>query len=179
MKNAIKDLVDFLKLVGKLKRTPRTGWITKVKVNEPESVADHSYRTSVLCMLFGDLKGVNANSMIRMALLHDLCESIIGDLPPDESGEKKRKENQAMIDALSLLPRKLSKAYYALWQEFMTGKTREARLVHELDKMEMAIQAIEYKKEGYGSKRLSEFLASAKAMISDDKISALFDGLNS
>ena len=40
--------LNFFSVVGKLKTTLRTGWVDH-KVPQPESVADHMYRMTMLC----------------------------------------------------------------------------------------------------------------------------------
>ena len=66
---------DFFQKVLELKNIPRQGWKEKLGINNPESVADHSYSTSVISMILSDLEGLNSEKIIRMALLHDLAES--------------------------------------------------------------------------------------------------------
>ena len=70
--------LDFFRLVGKLKTTPRTGWVNN-EVTSPESIADHMYRMSMLAMLITD-PVVDRNRLIKICLVHDLGESIVGRL---------------------------------------------------------------------------------------------------
>ena len=79
--NKKPDYLDFLKNVGKSKRLLRTGWVRE-KVKDPESVAEHSFRVSVLAMVLTDKLGydLDKNKLIKMALLHDLGEVITGDI---------------------------------------------------------------------------------------------------
>ena len=95
----------FFEVVLKLKNIPRQGWIEKLEINDSESVADHSYSTSVMSMILSDLEGINSEKIIRMALLHDLAESIIGDITPNviKKDEKIMKENLAMKQILKNL----------------------------------------------------------------------------
>ena len=74
---------DFFQKVLELKNVPRRGWKEKLGIDNPESVADHSYSTTVISMILSDMEGLNSEKIIRMALLHDLAESIIGDITPD------------------------------------------------------------------------------------------------
>ena len=79
---------EFLRMAAGLKKIPRQGWIDKAGISEsvdPESVADHSnqYSVAVMAMLFGDNAKMDTCKMIRMALLHDIAESITGDLTPE------------------------------------------------------------------------------------------------
>ena len=96
----------FFEKVLELKNVPRQGWKEKLEIDNPESVADHSYSTTVLSMILSDMKGLDTEKIIRMALLHDLAESIIGDITPDHitKNEKIIKENHAIKQILKNLP---------------------------------------------------------------------------
>lgn len=156
----IKNIVNLLFTVGVLKRLPRTGWIES-GIEKPESVADHTMRTAILCMVLSDLEGLKTEKTIRMALLHDLAEAIIGDLTP----EKKREiglsyiseEKKAVEQVLSLLPWNLFKKYQALFDEFLQGESPEAKLVAQADKLEILIQAFEYEEKGADPEMLERF----------------------
>ncbi|MEM5772607.1 MAG: HD domain-containing protein [Candidatus Aenigmatarchaeota archaeon] len=74
-----EELIEFFKTIGKLKKIERTGWVTNVGIENPESVAEHSFRSAVLCMIFSDIKKLDTEKMVRMALIHDLAEALIGD----------------------------------------------------------------------------------------------------
>ncbi len=156
----MEGLLKLLKAAGVLKRVIRSGW-AKVGVENPESVAEHSYRTALLAMLLADLEGFNAERAMRMALLHDLAESMTGDLTPEEKrrlGESYRmREEEAMRHLLRGLPEGLRRRYLELWKEYRRCETPEARLVHMADGLEMVLQALEYEEEGIEAKRLDRF----------------------
>jgi 5'-deoxynucleotidase YfbR-like HD superfamily hydrolase len=61
----------------------------------------------------------------------------------------------------------------ALFQELIDRKTLESQLLWQLDKLDMALQALEYERE-YG-KDLSEFFENAKANISDEFLTELLE----
>jgi putative hydrolase of HD superfamily len=69
-------LFDFFNIVAELKKIPRKGWKEKLGLENPESVADHSYLTAVMSMIISDLNGLNTQKVLKMSLLHDLAESI-------------------------------------------------------------------------------------------------------
>ena len=96
----------FFEKVLELKNVQRQGWKEKLEIDNPESVADHSYSTTVLSMILSDMKDLNSEKVIRMSLLHDLAESIIGDITPDHirKNEKITKENDAIKQILKNLP---------------------------------------------------------------------------
>ncbi len=67
----ISNLIKFAKIVGKLKRLKRTGWV-KNNIIDPESVAEHSFRLAVLTMVLAPKVGVDQLKTTKMALIHDL-----------------------------------------------------------------------------------------------------------
>ena len=158
----LQDLVKLLKISGILKRTKRTGWVD-VGIDQPESVADHSFRTALLCMIYADLQNLDTLKLLRMALLHDLPEAKVGDLMPNEKTEEtKQKEETAINQILSLLPEIQRETFLDVWKEYKEGKTKEAKALRQLDKIEMALQAAEYEKLGTPSHCLERFVNSAK-----------------
>jgi len=171
-KTEIKPMFDFLLYATKLKKIPRSGWVKKVGVKNPESVAGHTFGLALCCMLFSDVRGLNTEKVLKMALLHDLIELKIGDLMPKEKlklgVELKEKEEKAMIEILSRLPEKLRKEYHDLWIEFKDQETREAKLVNDLDLIEMGIQALDYEREGYPKGKLDEFWETIENSISEE-----------
>ncbi|UCC59092.1 MAG: HD domain-containing protein [Candidatus Bathyarchaeum sp.] len=160
--SSLPNIIKFLEITGMLKRTPRAGWV-EVGIYQPESVADHTFRTAILCMLYADMEGLNPLKLLRMALIHDLPEAVIGDLTPSEkTAETKEKEYTTINQILNLLPTRQREKYIAVWNEYQEGKTREAQAVRQLEKIEMALQAKEYEKAGSASKSLERFIKSAE-----------------
>ena len=88
--DTIKNLVDFLKIIGKLKTLKRKGWIERKITNEIESVADHSFRLGILSIIFADVLGLDSVKSIKMSLIHDIPESIVGDITPSEMDHKEK-----------------------------------------------------------------------------------------
>ena len=160
----------FFEIAG-LKKLPRSGWKIKVGMDDSESVAEHSYMMSVMSMVLSDMKSLNSEKVIKMSILHDWAESKIGDFMPDEIGSDKKSEleNYAMTEILELLPEKIQSNYNDLWNEFLIRDTPEARLVHELDKLEMALQAKIYEKD-VEPEKVKQFIISAVEHIIDPDI---------
>jgi len=77
-------ILDFLKDASNLKNIPRQGWIDKLSITHPESVADHSYSMSIMAMIISDLENYDSEKILKMVLLHDLAESKIGDFTPGQ-----------------------------------------------------------------------------------------------
>lgn len=157
-----QNVIKFLEITGNLKRTPRTGWVD-IGVHQPESVADHTFRTAFLCMIYADMHALDTLKLLRMALIHDLPEAVIGDLMHSQKTAKtKQKEQNAIQSILDFLPETHRENYLAVWNEYKEGKTKEAKAVRQLDKIEMALQAKEYEKMGTPNKSLERFINSAK-----------------
>ena len=162
----------FFQKVLELKNVPRQGWKEKLGINDPESVAEHSYSTTVISMILSDLEGLNSEKIIRMALLHDLAESVIGDITPDHitKNEKIRKENLAMKQILKKLPSKIAEPYFEIWNEYQKNTSQEANLIHDIDKLEMALQAKFYQDKGISKEKLQTFFNTAKKEIKNKNL---------
>ena len=132
----LQNIVKSLETAGILKRTKRTGWVD-IGVHGPESVADHTFRTAFLCMLYADIENLDTLKLLRMALIHDLPEAIIGDLTPSQKTEEtKQEEETAMRDILKLLPERQMEKYLAVWNEYQEGETKEAKAVQQPIRLE-------------------------------------------
>src|SRR6266487_4176626 len=145
------ELTPFFQHVLRLKQVKRAGWISRAQISNPESVADHSYSVCAISMALSDILGLNTERVMKMAILHDLPESIIGDFVPGEVTKKKKRaeENNAIETILQSIPPYLRSDYKGIWSEYFLNKTDIARLVHTADKLEMALQARQYIIEGH------------------------------
>ncbi len=173
-------LFDFFYIVSELKKTPRKGWKEKIGISHPESVADHSFSAAVMAMVFSDLKKLDTQKMLKMALLHDLSESITGDFTPEEisKNDKKEIENQTMNEILSRLPSEIANEYAKIWNEFLDGASKESVLMHEIDRLEMAMQSLKYNAEGYPKEKLALFFESAIKDVKNKEILDILDEIS-
>jgi 5'-deoxynucleotidase len=162
------QLISFFESVIRLKSVKRAGWVSKVGIANAESVSDHTYSMCMMGMILSDIFGMDTERVTKMILIHDLAESIIGDFMPNKiTREKKRtEERKAMKHILGKVPSVVRSNYEKLWQEYRSNKTPVSRFVHQLDKLEMAIQAVEYANQGYPQKTLLQFFGSAKRSMS-------------
>ena len=169
-------IIDFFKTTINLKKIKRQGWIDKLSINNPESVADHSYSMAIMGMIISDLENMNFEKILKMILLHDLAESIIGDYTPGQiSQEKKKKlEEDAFDKILENLPHHLKFQYQKTWKEFQENNSVESKMVHQIDKLEMVFQAISYQNEGQTRDKISPFLETARKEITHPKLKELF-----
>ena len=171
----MEELLNFFINIGKLKRMPRRGWVIN-QIKNPESIAEHIFRTAIMSWILGkEKKGFNSEKLIKMALIHDLCEVYAGDITPYDSilpkskkklwelmkiwprfsniGRRKRaidkfkKENKALERLILKLPASLKKEIRNLWLDYEKGLTPEGRFFRQADRMENFLQALEYWKK--------------------------------
>lgn len=165
-------LFDFFYLATELKKVPRMGWKNKIGIERPESVADHTYGTALMAMVFADVHNLDTEKILKMALLHDLAESLTGDFMPEEISKENKKtaENEAIKEIFAKLPEDISANYSDIWNEFIQANTKESVLLHDIDKFEMAIQAVKYSSEGFSNEKLGTFIDSAKKEIKSKEL---------
>jgi len=176
-KNQLLNLVSFFRIVCNLKTIKRSGWIHKSKITSPESVADHSYSMCMMSMILAEIMNLDSGYIMKMVIIHDLAESMVGDHMPDNisSEEKHLLEDKAMKKIISKLPNSLRKNYLCIWNEYNNNITVNAKFVHNMDKLEMALQAKEYEFEGYPKEVLQPFIKFATDYISKERFDLVFE----
>ena len=172
------EVLRVLAQAGRLKELPRAGWVRE-GVPEPESVADHSFRTAVLALALGPELGVDTAKLVQMLVVHDLAESDpgVGDITPRDGvppAEKYRREREAMERLCAPLPN--GAAMLALWSEYEEGQSPEARVAKQLDALEMALQAAEYERRH--GQDLALFRDHARPRITHPRLVRLFELLH-
>lgn len=168
--------MDLFRKAGVLKNTVREGW-KRAGIDEPESVADHSFRAAFIALILGEEWDLDGFKLVKLLLVHDIAESVIGDLTPEDNisePEKFDKEEKAI--------RGISKSFeggfdlLALWKEFERGECREAMVARDIDRTEMILQALEYE-EKYPEKDLSEFLSLEDVNLETSEIRELLESI--
>eukprot|EP01018_Ginkgo_biloba_P014693 Gb_27426 [translate_table: standard] len=153
--------IDFLTLCQSLKTTKRTGWIQR-GIKGPESIADHMYRMAAMALIVVDIPGLNRDRCVKMAIVHDIAEAIVGDITPSDGvpkEEKSRRERKALDEMCKMLGGGLrAEEINELWNEYENNSSLEAKLVKDFDKVEMILQALEY--ENDQGKDLNDFFQS-------------------
>ncbi len=151
------SLLDLFIEAGNLKRLPRTGWLLAGGVPNPESVAEHGYRVALITLFLADELGgengidVDVGRAVKIALLHDLAEARITDVPLTAQRylNKAEAERKAAMELFAGGTSKPGGEYFQLWREYEDGLSREGKLVRFADKLEMLVQALEYEKAGF------------------------------
>ena len=108
---------------------------------------------------------LNIQRCTKMALVHDMAEALVGDITPVDGvpkHEKNRREATTMdYFTKSLLGRVDSGLaaddIRAVWQEYEDGETLESKFVHDVDKIELILQMVEYERANQHKLDLGEF----------------------
>lgn len=166
------NVLKFFKDAGKLKTIKRSGWVLR-GIKNSESAADHTFRVALMAWILGKQKyGLNIEKIIKMALVHDLCEVHAGDITPYDTilpkdakkrkemlktwpkfsdaqrkkiAEKKyKKEKQGLEKLIKDLPSNLSSEITSLWQDYEKRLSKESRFLRQIDKAENFLQSLEY-----------------------------------
>lgn len=166
--------MPFFHLLERLKTTKREGW-RRFGIVQGESISDHMYRMSILTMLApASLSSrLNVPHCTKMALVHDMAEALVGDITPVDGvpkSEKNRREAETMEyickDLLGNIGGGLSgQDIRDIWQEYEDSETLESKYVHDIDKMELLLQMMEYERANEGRIDLGEFSWVAQKIV--------------
>lgn len=172
------NLLDLASQAGKLKSTVRTGWAKK-GVPNPESVSDHCWRVALLATLLAEDFKLNKEKIIVMSIIHDIGEVTIGDVRWEQGKEvigNQIKKHEDELEAVKELfgKDKDSQQYINLWKEFNDQITPEAKFVKGLDKLDMAMQALEYEQQGNPSEWFDEFWENSEKYLKGSVLEEYF-----
>lgn len=155
----IEATIDLMLELDRLEALPRSGFLLR-GVRNPESVAAHVYGTTLWAMLIADaIEGADALKAMRMALLHELGESKLTDVPIRGAkylpkGAKEAGELSITEELLEPLAEQ-GTAYLGLYREYLAGESLEARIVAVADKVHMMMKVLSYERSG--QRGLDEF----------------------
>ena len=176
-KAEIEKLIKLLNKAGVLKEVKRTGWVLE-GVENAESVADHTWRMSLLIALLAD-NSLNKEKLLEMNIVHDLGEIGVGDIKWESGKEVIGDQEIKHKDEMAVLKRifgnyKGGQKYIQLLHEFNEQKTPEAKFLKQIDKLEMAIQALEYEQAGHSARRLDQFWENAEKYLEGQSLEPIF-----
>ncbi|MGD0559047.1 MAG: HD domain-containing protein [Streptosporangiaceae bacterium] len=144
-----RDITGFLYEIGLLKRYPRTGWLL-AGVPAPESVAEHSFRTSVTASVLAVMEGADPQRAAFLAMWHDSQETRTTDLPHLTKRYVAASGNEQVTqDQVRPLPRTIADVISAAVSEYEAAETLDARCARDADKLECLLQAREYEDQGH------------------------------
>jgi putative hydrolase of HD superfamily len=172
----VTAITGFLYEIGLLKRYPRTGWL-QLGVRTPESVADHSFRASVVASVIATMEGADPQRAAFLALWHDTQETRTTDLPHLAQRYVTAAPNEQVTeDQVRPLPAALAGLIRGAVSEYEAGATPEARCARDADKLEMLLQAREYEAQGHRDVQpwidsaLSRLRTAAARLLADEAL---------
>ncbi len=171
--------------LSKMKAIPRSGWLSHdISLQDVESVADHTFSTCALSMLLADLEAkrgvkVNMEKVLRMAILHDLAESLTFDISRayleymGTKGESMKREIERTAwkhVTKGIEDPDLARKYASIQNQYVAGKTKEAMIVHVADSIDILLQVVNYERRGYPHALLSDFWNERVRMMKQSRI---------
>jgi len=139
--------------VGQLKLSKRTGW-WQAGVPEPESIAEHSFRTAIIGYVLAVLEQADPDRTAVMCLFHDVAEARIGDIPNVARAYVSHEpEVQIASDQVAGMPSDLRESILGVVGRFEAQESPEALLAKDADRLECLMQAREYEHQGFKNTR--------------------------
>ncbi len=178
----LDSIIKFISTANKIKSTRRTGW-ARSRLPIPEHVGDHSFSTALISYIFARRMGLDAEKCMALGLIHDIHESITGDiaLRPEESMQavsnkrKKILEHRDTLRLLSFLPNGDRRNLKTLWSEFEKCETKEAKLVHEVDALDYIMELFVHDTyDAKQKKKTQEFFLTAGRRIRSKELAYIY-----
>lgn len=160
---------QLLDLALGLKETDRAGWL-RAGVHAPESVAAHSWGLAWLALVLTPPE-LDRHRVLALCILHDLPEAVVGDITPHDGVSAQDKADAERTVAARILGDRPD--LWGLWEDYEKDRSAEAHFVHELDKLDMALQALRYARERGAD--TAEFIASARRELSSPALLAVLE----
>ena len=145
--------IDIVNLFANSNVLERSGWTgTNVPTPHKESIAEHMYFMYTLANIYLPSEyyeeGYDKAKVLNMIMIHDLAETLTGDIPhPDKTLEDEIQED-LIAKALwcSLLYNQVSSAneIYEAWNDWSLNLTFNAKLAHDFDAIQLNYQFFTY-----------------------------------
>jgi putative hydrolases of HD superfamily len=141
--NNLSKQVSFIKEIDKIKYIQRK---TKLfNSNRPENDAEHSWHLAMMIIVLAEHSDtpIDVLKVIKMVLIHDIVEIDAGDTfiyDTQNSHTNTDNERMAAKRIFGLLPKEQADELIAIWEEFETGETNEAKFAKSMDRFEPLLQ---------------------------------------
>jgi putative hydrolases of HD superfamily len=171
----LSQVAHFLFEAGTLKNARRTGW-WMAGVRDPESVAEHSWRTSLIASVIAKLEGADPARAALLAVWHDTQETRTGDV--NHLGKKYAAPGDpeaVTADQTRGMPELLASAVQEVVAEYEAKESPEAVCARDADKLECMLQGIEYRAQGY--EHAQRWIDNSRARIVTESGARLADEL--
>jgi 5'-deoxynucleotidase YfbR-like HD superfamily hydrolase len=164
-----KHILDFIAETGLLKRTVRSGW-SVLGIDNPESVAEHSFRCAVIGYCLAKMEGADPYKVLLMTLFGDIQEARMGDLHKMAQRylNAENAEDKAYGEQIKSMPTSIKKELSSSHNDYRNQKSKESIIARDADILECLIQAKEYYEHGHSqaiefTKKAPAFLKSSSA----------------
>lgn len=147
----MEKIINFWELTTQIKTLVRTGWkYWNVTAERLESVAEHSFGVCMLAIgIYDQMRPkIDLNRVLRMLVLHDVEEAILGDITPFDLKNKDKDALSREAIAQVFAPLNDAEFYINLLQEFNDHQTADSLFAFRCDKLEAALQAKRYEELG-------------------------------
>jgi len=135
--------VSFIKEIDKIKYIQRK---TKLfNSDRPENDAEHSWHLAMMTIVLAEHSDtpIDVLKVLKMVLIHDIVEIDAGDTfiyDTSKSHTNTDNELRAAKRIFGLLPKEQANELIAIWEEFETGVTDEAKFAKSMDRFEPLLQ---------------------------------------
>ncbi len=141
----LKKKIAFLNEIDKLKSVVRASPLADS--SRRENSAEHSWHLAMYAMILSEYstRKIDIYKVIVMLLLHDIVEIDAGDAPIHGSvgiDDQEEKELAAAQRIFGLLPTEQGEELRAIWLEFESAETDDARFAKSLDRLQPLLQNI-------------------------------------
>lgn len=172
-----EKVLEFMSLVNNLKHSSRRGW-EQCDVKNHEQIAGHMYGMAMMTFILGDNSSLDRMKCLQLSLVHDLAESIVGDITPRDNIPETKKhemEDEAMKKITSCLGNEVGPYMYKLYKEYEAKETPEAKFVKDLDRFDMVFSANFYEERDKTPGKLEEYFASTEGKFQNPFINNLVE----
>jgi len=167
-----KKICNYIFELGVLKKFRHNGTKYAGVIN-PDSIAEHIYRATVIGYVLAELEEVNPEKVVMICLFHDNAETRIGDLNKiaQKYLDSSKAEEKAYHDQVKSLPKKMEDKLNKLFLEYENPTTKEGIIAKDADILETAFQAKEYFDLGY--KTCESWIDSVEKHLTTDSAKAI------
>ncbi len=170
----IKEIVKYLFEAGQLSEVRRGGDLL-LGIDNPQTVAEHSFRAAVVGYAIGRLEGLNAEKVALIALFNDMHETRITDLHKVAQRyiDSKSAEKKAFEEQVSNLPEEIKKDLLENHHNLHNDGTPEGVAARDADLLECALQEREYVVNGY--KEAQDWLNNIRKILKTKTAKQMLD----
>jgi putative hydrolases of HD superfamily len=152
MKDELEKSFTFILELEKLKAIERK--VKPLGLDRYENSGEHSWQVTVLALVmakFAD-EAVDVEKVIKMMLLHEICEIDAGDtfFFDDAARAGIETEELAAVERIfGILPDEIGAEFLEIWKEFEKGESKEAKFAKAIDRLMPVLQNLYNNKQSW------------------------------